>query len=95
MKVEFQDGQPVIDAAAIAPLLELDVSGFQDLMRSGRIRSTVERGEGADHGKFRLTFHSPFWRVRLTCGRNGTILTRTRVRLEAAKAALATTKNAG
>ncbi|MFC0201406.1 DUF6522 family protein [Paracoccus rhizosphaerae] len=95
MKIEFRDGQPVVDATEIAPLLELDVPDFQNLMRSGRIRSTVERGEGEDDGKFRLTVQSPFWRVRLTCGPDGTILSRTRVRLEASKAASATDNNAG
>lgn len=80
-KVTFDQDRPVVEAAEIAPLLELDVPSFQDLMRSGRIRSTVERGEGDDGGKFRLTFQSPRWRVRLTCGRDGDVLTLTRVRL--------------
>ena len=45
------------------------------------IRSTVERGEGEDKGKFRVTFQSPQWRVRLTYGLDGKVLTLTRVRL--------------
>ncbi|MFC0200321.1 DUF6522 family protein [Paracoccus rhizosphaerae] len=87
MKIEFRDGQPVVDAAEIAPLLELDVPDFQNLMRSGKIRTTMERGEGEDDGKFRLTFQSPFWRVRLTCGRDGKVATMTRVQLRGAMAA--------
>ena len=83
IKVGFDQGRPVIEAAEIARLLELDVPGFQDLMRSGSIRSTVERGEGDDAGKFRLTFQSPRWRVRLTCKHDGEVLTLTRVRLAA------------
>ncbi|WP_306752676.1 DUF6522 family protein [Paracoccus actinidiae] len=83
IKVGFDQGRPVIEAVEIARLLELDVPGFQDLMRSGSIRSTVERGEGDDAGKFRLTFQSPQWRVRLTCKDDGEVLTLTRVRLTA------------
>lgn len=80
-RIAFDQDRPVVDAAQIAPLLELDLAGFRDLMRSGRIRSTVERGEGKDAGKFRLTFQSPQWRVRLTCAGDGTVLTLTRLRL--------------
>jgi hypothetical protein len=86
LKVTFDQDRPVLEAAEVAPLLELDVSGFQDLMRSGRIRTRVERGEGKDEGKFRLTLQSPRWRVRLTCAGDGTVLTRARVRLEVPEA---------
>ena len=81
-KIAFDHDRPVVAAAEIAQLLELDVASFQDIMRSGRIRSTVERGEGEDDGKFRLTFQSPRWRVRLTCGHDGNVQTLTRVRLD-------------
>ena len=83
IKVGFDQGRPVIEAVEIARLLELDVPGFQDLMRSGSIKSTIEQGEGEDSGKFRLTFQSPRWRVRLTCKDDGEVLTLTRVRLTA------------
>ena len=81
-KIAFDQDRPIVAAAEIAPLLELDVASFQNLMRSRKIRSIVERGEGEDGGKFRLTFQSPQWRVRLTCGRDGEVLTLTRVRLD-------------
>ncbi|MTE01074.1 hypothetical protein GIY56_12285 [Paracoccus sp. YIM 132242] len=87
MKVGFDGDRPVIAAAEIAPLLELDVPAFQGLMRSGGIRSTVERGEGQDAGRFRLTFQSPRWRVRLTCNGDGEVLTLTRLRLTSPPAA--------
>jgi hypothetical protein len=80
MKIVFDQDRPIVEADEIAALLELDASGFQDLMHSGKIRSMVERGEGEDDGKVRLTFQSPQWRVRLTCGRDGDVLTLTRVR---------------
>lgn len=90
-KVVFEQDRPVVEAAEIASLLDLDVPCFQDLMRSGRIRSTVERGEGQDDGKFRLTFQSPQWRVRLTCGRDGHVLTLTRVRVDVPRRELPST----
>lgn len=81
-KIAFVQDRPIVEATEIAPLLELDVASFQDLMRSGKIRSMVEQGQGEDVGRFRLTFQSPFWRVRMTCGPDGEVLTLTRVRLD-------------
>ena len=78
MKIVFDQDRPIVEADEIAALLELEVASFQELMRSGKIRSIVERGEGEDDGKVRLTFQSPQWRVRLTCGRDGEVLTVTR-----------------
>ena len=78
MKIVFDQDRPIVDAAEIAALLELEVASFQELMRSGKIRSIVERGEGEDDGKVRLTFQSPQWRVRLTCAPDGEVLTVTR-----------------
>lgn len=83
MKVGFDGDQPIVDAAAIAPLLGLDVPTFQSRMRSGRIRTVIERGEADDAGKLRLTFQTPDWRVRLTCAGDGTVLTLTRAQLGA------------
>ncbi|MGN7868405.1 DUF6522 family protein [Paracoccus sp. 22332] len=83
MKVGFDGDQPVVDAAAIAPLLGLDVPTFQDRMRSGRIRTMIERGEADDAGKLRLTFQTSDWRVRLTCAGDGTVLTLTRAQMGA------------
>ncbi len=81
VKVEFADGNPLVDAAQIAPLMDLDVIGFQALMQSGGISTGVERGTGDDAGKLRLTFQSPLWRVRLTCAQDGTVLTTARLKL--------------
>lgn len=82
--IAFDQDRPVVDAASIAPLLELGLSEFQALMRAGRIRSTIERGEGDDTGRFRITFQSPTWRVRLTCVEDGTVISTARVKLPAA-----------
>lgn len=83
MTVGFDGDQPVVDAAAIAPLLGLDVPTFQDRMRSGRIRTMIERGEADDAGKLRLTFQTSDWRVRLTCAGDGTVLTLMRAQMGA------------
>ena len=77
-RIAFDQDRPIVEAAEIAALLELEVASFQELMRSGKIRSIVERGEGEDDGKVRLTFQSPQWRVRLTCAPDGEVLTVTR-----------------
>ena len=91
LEIELRGDQPIVDAALIAPLMDLDVIGFQVLMQLGCIRTGVERGTGADAGKLRLTFQSPDWRVGLTCSGDGTVLTTTRLRLarDGAHAALA------
>lgn len=81
MKVEFENGQPIVDATQIAPLMDLDIIGFQVLIQSGDIRTGIEQGTGTDAGRLRLTFQSPQWRVRLTCAGDGTVLTTTRVKL--------------
>lgn len=81
--ITFDGDQPIVEAAQIAPLLDLDVATFQEGMRSGRIRTRIERGEADDAGKLRLTFQTPDWRVRLTCTTDGTVLTLTRVQLGA------------
>lgn len=78
MKIVFDQDRPIVEADEIAALLELEVASFQELMRSEKIRSIVERGEGEDDGKVRLTFQSPRWRVRLTCAPDGEVLTVTR-----------------
>ena len=37
MRIEFRDDQPIVDGALIAPLMDMDVIGFQVLMQSGGI----------------------------------------------------------
>ena len=48
-------------------------------MRQGRITSRFERGEGADAGRFRVTFFHGPRRVRLTLDGDGPVLQRSRV----------------
>lgn len=81
MRIVIENGHPVIDAAEIAPLLDLDVAGFRQMMGAGHILTRTERGEGDDEGYLRLTLTSPMWRLRLTCTGDGEVLKRSRVRL--------------
>ncbi|MCR9221951.1 MAG: DUF6522 family protein [Alphaproteobacteria bacterium] len=46
----------VIDAAALAPRLGLTPTALQREMRKGLVMNSVERGEGADAGRTRVTF---------------------------------------
>lgn len=80
MKLVLHDGNPVIEATQIAPLLDLDVLTFRTMMQAGQITTRVERGTADDEGKLRVTFQAPLWRVRLTCSTNGSVLSTTRVR---------------
>ncbi|MFV0382627.1 DUF6522 family protein [Paracoccus sp. (in: a-proteobacteria)] len=81
MKVERHEGRIVVDAAGLAPLLDLSPEEFQRQMREGRIATMSEDGEGEDEGRFRVTFRSEAWRLRLTCDRDGTVLSRVRTGL--------------
>ena len=73
MKIDMQSGQPTIDATDLADLLGLTPEEVLDGMRDGRITSRLERGEGEDAGKIRLSFFHDGTRVRLTCSEDGTV----------------------
>ena len=81
MKIEIEDGHPVIEAAMIAPLLDLDAAGFRQMMQSGRIQTRMEQGVGEDEGRLRLTLTAPHLRLRLTCAADGEVLKLSRVHL--------------
>lgn len=82
MKVDMTGGQATIDADDLGRLLDLPPSEVQALMRTGKITSRFEIGEGDDAGKVRLTFFHSDRRVRLTCAEDGTVLKTTRVNME-------------
>lgn len=79
MKVAMTDGQPIIDAHDLGPLLGLESAQVLDKMRSGEITSKFETGIDADAGLFRLTFYHDGKRIRLTCTSDGTVLSTTRI----------------
>lgn len=74
MKIEMNNGQPVIDAAYLAELLGLTAVEVQEKMRAGAITTRFETGEGEDAGRMRLTFFHDTKKIRLTCLKDGTVL---------------------
>jgi hypothetical protein len=74
MKIEINDGQPVVDANDLGPLLKIDPADVQEKMRQGEITSLYELGQDEDLGRFRLTFRYLGKRVRLTCNMDGTVI---------------------
>ena len=62
-----EDGDWVVDPEVVAPQLGLTPERFRDAMRDGRVTGTVERGEGEDAGRTRLTFryNNRAWSVRI------------------------------
>lgn len=54
--IELSEKEVVMDAAIVAEKLGLPTSVFWQELRRGAIYGVVERGEGADKGKLRLTF---------------------------------------
>ncbi len=78
MKIDVGAEGYVIAAEDLAPLLGLRPADVPVLMREGEIASLFELGEGDHAGSFRVTFWHKTQRVRLTCARDGTVLTRDR-----------------
>lgn len=51
------DGDDVtVEANVLAPRLSLSVAELKEAMARGEVRTLVERGEGSDAGRMRLTF---------------------------------------
>lgn len=73
-KIEIGDGSFDVDAATIAEGLDLDPPLISALMKAGEITSSCERGEGADAGRYRLTFFHSDQRFRITVDAAGVIL---------------------
>ena len=73
-KVDIHSGSIEVDAVTIANGLDLDPSLIPALMKAGEITSACERGEGADAGKYRLTFFHGDQRFRITVDTAGTVL---------------------
>lgn len=74
MKIDMQTGQPTIDAADLARLLDLTPDEVRNRMRDVRITTRLETGDGEDAGKMRVSFFHDDMRVRLTCSEDGTVL---------------------
>lgn len=74
-----EGGDAQIDAAALAAQLGMTQAELRDGMRDGSITSRVERGEGADAGRMRLTVFTPGCRLRMVVDEGGAILSTDRV----------------
>lgn len=66
----------IVPAALLAEGFGVKEEDVQREMREGRITSRTERGEGADEGRWRLTFHRGNRAIRFIIDDSGTILTR-------------------
>ena len=66
--VLFTGGQMEINAAFIAERFGLTLERTKTLMRQGQFRSLVEKGEGEDEGRWRLTLRcgNRVWRGIVT-----------------------------
>ena len=73
-KIDISDGSFDVDAATIGNGLNLDAGVIPALMKAGEITSACERGEGADAGRYRLTFLHGDKRFRITVDTAGAIL---------------------
>ncbi|MRX49507.1 hypothetical protein GI374_03420 [Paracoccus sp. S-4012] len=73
--VEFGPGGDVqIDAEALAGRLGLSQAALREGMRDGTITSRVERGQGTDAGRTRLTVFTAAKRLRLVVDAGGHVL---------------------
>ena len=66
--IVWQDnGDWVVDPELVAPKLGLSAEAFREAMRDGQLTSLVERGEGEDAGRTRLTFRygTQAWALRI------------------------------
>jgi hypothetical protein len=81
MKLDLTNGQVTVDAADLAPLLEMEPDFLRRQLRNGDVRILSETGEGDDAGKQRVTFWTKQWRVRLTCDADGTVVKQSRARV--------------
>lgn len=73
MQIEINDGEILIDADVLAPLLDVAAADVPELMRRQAITSICERGVDADDGRYRLSFFYRNRRVRLSVDPTGEI----------------------
>lgn len=73
-RISVRDGDVEIDADAVARALAITPEALREGMRAGTITSRVERGEGEDAGRTRLTFFTASRRARFTCDATGAVI---------------------
>lgn len=72
-------GDVEVDAAMLAAQLRLSEAELREGMRDGSITSRVERGEGDDAGRMRLTVFTEACRVRMVVDEAGSVLSSERI----------------
>lgn len=80
MRLEPSEGGFTIDAEDLAQLLDRPTGEVQHRMRAGTLTALVERGEGEDEGRGRVTFFDETWHVRLVVSDDGEVIEHSRVR---------------
>ncbi|WP_292316618.1 DUF6522 family protein [Mesorhizobium sp.] len=78
-KIEMSDGEIVVHAELLGPLLGLEPAAIPSLLRDRTITSFCERGSGADEGRYRLTFFHANRRARLVVDCAGMIVSRSTI----------------
>ena len=72
--ITFTDQSIEIDAALVAKGLRIEPEALRAALRDGSVTRTIERGEGEDAGRYRVTFYAPSRRLRLLFTASGEIL---------------------
>jgi Family of unknown function (DUF6522) len=72
--ITFTEQGIEIDATLVAKGLQMEPEAMRAALREGRVTRTIERGEGDDLGRFRVTFYAPTRRLRLLFTAQGAIL---------------------
>ncbi|PSC02477.1 hypothetical protein SLNSH_23855 [Alsobacter soli] len=74
MTVRVGQDEVELPLGLVAELLELGDAAVVDQMRAGAITGVVERGEGSDAGRTRLTFFRGSQRARLIINSAGAVV---------------------
>lgn len=72
--ITFLDQQITIDANLVAKGLRLEPEALRIALRDGSVTRIVEKGEGEDAGRYRVTFFAPERRFRLLFTAEGEIV---------------------
>ena len=76
MAIEFDGGDPVVDATLLSELLAIPLEDVASLMRNRAITCVCESGADIHAGEFRLTFFHKNRRARLRIDSSGHIIQR-------------------
>jgi Family of unknown function (DUF6522) len=72
--ITFTETAIEIDASLVAKGLRITLEALRTTLRDGQVTRTIEKGEGEDAGRFRVTFYAPSRRLRLLFTADGQIV---------------------